>query len=169
MKEFKKIIALLLVVLLVFSLAACGSSDDTNTNNGTDTNTNTGDDANTGDDTNTGDVSYDEVTVNIAGTASETNNVSKGMLKWEELVEEKSGGAVQVEVFLNATSAPALQSSSPSSPALSRLASAPCLPSLPSSPTPSTPAFRLRSTPVSMPMPGPRLSLPRIWLRKLLT
>lgn len=103
MKEFKKIIALLLVVLLVFSLAACGSSDDTNTNNGTDTNTNTGDDANTGDDTNTGDVSYDEVTVNIAGTASETNNVSKGMLKWEELVEEKSGGAVQVEVFLNAT------------------------------------------------------------------
>ena len=28
MKEFKKIIALLLVVLLVFSLAACGSSDD---------------------------------------------------------------------------------------------------------------------------------------------
>ena len=93
MKEFKKIIALLLVVLLVFSLAACGSSDDTNTNNGTDTNTNTGDDANTGDDTNTGDVSYDEVTVNIAGTASETNNVSKGMLKWEELVEEKIGRA----------------------------------------------------------------------------
>ena len=36
MKEFKKIIALLLVVLLVFSLAACDSSDDTNTG---DTNT----------------------------------------------------------------------------------------------------------------------------------
>lgn len=68
MKEFKKIIALLLVVLLVFSLAACGSSDDTNTGD-----TNTGD-TNTGD-TNTGDVptpattptladvAYDEVTV----------------------------------------------------------------------------------------------------------
>lgn len=43
-----------------------------------------------GDDANTGDVAYDEVTVNIAGTAAETNNVSKGLLKWEELVEEKS-------------------------------------------------------------------------------
>lgn len=108
MKEFKKVIALLLALMLVFSLAACGGNDKntTTTDNNTTTNNTTTDNNNTTTDTNTTDttdVEYDEITLNIAGTAAETNNVSKGMLKWEELVEEKSGGKVQVEVFLNAT------------------------------------------------------------------
>ncbi len=100
MKEFKKVIALLLALMLVFSLAAC-SNDNNNTNTNDTNNGDAATDNNTAD--NNGDVEYDEITLNIAGTAAETNNVSKGMLKWEELVEEKSGGKVQVEVFLNAT------------------------------------------------------------------
>ena len=48
MKMTRKILALLLSVVMVLSLAACGKQNDgTNTGN----NTNTGDDANTGDTT----------------------------------------------------------------------------------------------------------------------
>lgn len=100
----KRWLAILLAAMLTVSMTACGSGDTNNdsTSDKTDQNQTTGDQtANTGD--GNSDVEYTEITLNIAGSAAESHPVSQGMLYWEKLVEERSGGAVQVEAFLNAT------------------------------------------------------------------
>lgn len=100
----KKIVALLLALVMVFALAACGSSNTPGTNNpGTDTpNTNnpgTGTPSASGKD-------YGEYSAehplelklsHFAG--SDTNQLAKLALKFEELVEEKTGGAVDVVIY----------------------------------------------------------------------
>ena len=100
----KRWLAILLAAMLTVSMTACGSGDTNNdsTSDKTDQNQTTGDQtANTG--VGNSDVEYTEITLNIAGSAAESHPVSQGMLYWEKLVEERSGGAVQVEAFLNAT------------------------------------------------------------------
>ena len=99
MKKFKRIMAMFLALILIFSLAACGTdgndaSDNSNPTDNSTTDNNTSDNS---------DVQYDEITLNIAGSASESHPVSQGMLKWADLVEERTNGKVQVETFLNAT------------------------------------------------------------------
>ena len=99
MKEFKRIMAMFLALILVFSLAACGTDGNDTSDNSNPTDNSTTDN-NTSDNS---DVQYDEITLNIAGSASESHPVSQGMLKWADLVEERTNGKVQVETFLNAT------------------------------------------------------------------
>lgn len=107
MKKFTKLTALFLAFLLMFSLAACGNdsaNSDTNkpqntTNDKPDTNPSTGD----------SEVQYDEVTINIANSVTKDHPVSAGHIKFEELVEERTNGAVQVEIFFNGTFGSGLQ------------------------------------------------------------
>lgn len=99
----KRVMALLLAVLLVFSLAACGAGDTNTENNGDTTNTENPTNQTTDGTDENSNVAYDELTLNIAGSAAESHPVSQGMLYWADLVEERTGGAVQVETFLNAT------------------------------------------------------------------
>ena len=108
MKKFTKLTALLLAVLMLFSLAACGggtpATNDTPTtqdNNPTDQDTST--------DSEDSEVQYDEVIINVANSVTEDHPVSAGHLKFEELVEERSNGAVQVEIFFNGTFGSGLQ------------------------------------------------------------
>ena len=94
----KRWLAILLAAMMTVSMTACGSSDTTSNDGSTpppdDTVTN---------DTAASDTEYTEITLNIAGSAAESHPVSQGMLYWADLMEERSGGAVQVEAFLNAT------------------------------------------------------------------
>ena len=95
----KRWLAILLAAMMTVSMTACGSSDTTSNYGSTppppdDTVTN---------DTAASDTEYTEITLNIAGSAAESHPVSQGMLYWADLMEERSGGAVQVEAFLNAT------------------------------------------------------------------
>ena len=107
MKKFKQLTALLLAVLLVFSLAACGGTPATNDTPTTQDNTPTDQDTST--DSEDSEVQYDEVVINVANSVTEDHPVSAGHLKFEELVEERSNGAVQVEIFFNGTFGSGLQ------------------------------------------------------------
>ena len=164
----KRWLAILLAAMLTVSMTACGSGDTNNdsTSDKTDQNQTTGDQtANTG--VGNSDVEYTEITLNIAGSAAESHPVSQGMLYWEKLVEERSGGAVQVEAFLNALSEQAPQSSSQFSPVPSNWVKGRCLLLLPSALIPSIQASHLHLTPVNMPMHGRRPNLHRHYMRKL--
>ena len=78
MKMTRKILALLLSVVMVLSLAACGKQNDgTNTGN----NTNTGDDANNGDTT-------AKVTLQVAYENNPGEPIDDAVNKWKELVDE---------------------------------------------------------------------------------
>lgn len=106
MKKFTRLTALILAVLMLFSLAACGSEPATNTPSTTQDTTPTDD---TSTDSNDSDVQYDEVVINIANSVNEDHPVSAAHLKFEELMEERTNGAVQVEIFFNATFGSGLQ------------------------------------------------------------
>ena len=107
MKKFTKLTALLLAVLMLFSLAACGGTPATNDTPTTQDNTPTDQDTST--DSEDSEVQYDEVIINVANSVTEDPPVSAGHLKFEELVEERSNGAVQVEIFFNGTFGSGLQ------------------------------------------------------------
>ena len=107
MKKFTKLTALLLAVLMLFSLAACGGTPATNDTPTTQDNTPT--DQDTSPDSEDSEVQYDEVIINVANSVTEDHPVSAGHLKFEELVEERSNGAVQVEIFFNGTFGSGLQ------------------------------------------------------------
>ncbi len=107
MKKFTQLTALFLAFLLMFSLAACGNdSANSDTNTPQDT---TNDKPNTNPDTGDAEVQYDEVTINIANSVTKDHPVSAGHIKFEELVEERTNGAVQVEIFFNGTFGSGLQ------------------------------------------------------------
>ena len=108
MKKFTKLTALLLAVLMLFSLAACGGGTPA-TNDTPTTQDNTPTDQDTSTDSEDSEVQYDEVIINIANSVTEDHPVSAGHLKFEELVEERSNGAVQVEIFFNGTFGSGLQ------------------------------------------------------------
>ena len=107
MKKFTKLTALLLAVLMLFSLAACGGTPATNDTPTTQDNTPTDQDTST--DSEDSEVQYDEVIINVTNSVTEDHPVSAGHLKFEELVEERSNGAVQVEIFFNGTFGSGLQ------------------------------------------------------------
>ncbi len=108
MKKFTKLTALLLAVLMLFSLAACGGGTPA-TNDTPTTQDNTPTDQDTSTDSEDSEVQYDEVIINVANSVTEDHPVSAGHLKFEELVEERSNGAVQVEIFFNGTFGSGLQ------------------------------------------------------------
>ncbi|MDD3164796.1 MAG: TRAP transporter substrate-binding protein [Oscillospiraceae bacterium] len=108
MKEFKKVVALVLVVVLVFALTACGSSKpaDTSTTTpaGNTTTTTPAADNNTAAPAGDAAVEYDNVTINFNGTTSDSNPIAMGVMNcFEKELEARSNGAVQVEVYLNST------------------------------------------------------------------
>ncbi len=76
----KKLLSVLLVLAMVFSLAACGGS---------------------GDSTDEEAASGDVITIKLAGTVSDTHPITKSEYKFAELVEEYSGGQMVVEVYPN--------------------------------------------------------------------
>ncbi|MDD3165405.1 MAG: TRAP transporter substrate-binding protein [Oscillospiraceae bacterium] len=102
MKKPMKLIALLLALTLFATITACGQrpapSDAPETAQPTDT---------TQPETaapETAQPTYDQVTINVNGTTSGSNPIAMAFLDvFEPMLEERSGGAVQVEVFLNAT------------------------------------------------------------------
>ena len=86
MKMTRKILALLLSVVMVLSLAACGKQND---------GTNTGNDTNTGDDANNGDTTA-KVTLQVAYENNPGEPIDDAVNKWKELVDERSNGAAVV-------------------------------------------------------------------------
>ena len=89
MKMTRKILALLLSVVMVLSLAACGKQND---------GTNTGDSTNTGDDANTGDTTA-KVTLQVAYENNPGEPISDAVEEWKRLVEERSNGTIELQLF----------------------------------------------------------------------
>lgn len=77
----KKILALVLALAMGLSLTACG-----------------GQDANTGD-ADTGDSGFEEMTWTAATSGADGSNFDAGLEKFSELLEERTGGAVKLEIF----------------------------------------------------------------------
>lgn len=75
----KKVLAMVLALAMVFALCACGNGS----NNG-------GDDA-----------TYDKITLTMAVNGTDTQVDSRVANHFKELVEEATGGAVQIEVYPN--------------------------------------------------------------------
>lgn len=84
----RKILAMLLTVVMVLSLAACGKQNDTNNGD----NTNNGDDANTGDTTT-------KVTLQVAYENNPGEPIDDAVNKWKELVDELSNGTIELQLF----------------------------------------------------------------------
>ena len=80
----KKLLAILLCLAMVFTFAACGGSSDSGSDSG--------DSA-----ADTGEV----ITIKLAGTVTEDHPITKSEYKFAELLEEKSGGTMVVEVYPN--------------------------------------------------------------------
>jgi len=97
----KKFLSLLLVCLMVFGLVACGGSQSNNTpaNNTPANNTPANTTPANNDAAST--VEYDKVTLTLAHGAAETTTLNDAALKFKELVEQKSGGNITVEVYPN--------------------------------------------------------------------
>lgn len=89
MKMTRKILALLLSVVMVLSLAACGKQND---------GTNTGDSTNTGDDANTGDTTA-KVTLQVAYENNPGEPISDAVEEWKRLVEDRSNGTIELQLF----------------------------------------------------------------------
>ena len=77
----KKFLALLLALVMVFALAACGESSDP------------------GSETSGGNVSGDVLTLKLAHPFNENNSNYDACEVFEQTLEEVSGGAVQVDIF----------------------------------------------------------------------
>ena len=77
----KKLVALLLALVMVFALAACGESSDP------------------GSETSGGNVSGDVITLKLAHPFNENNSNYDACEVFEQTLEEVSGGAVQVDIF----------------------------------------------------------------------
>lgn len=82
MKRSKKLLALLLAVLTIASCVLTGCGDNNATN-----------DVPSADD--------EVITIKLAGTVSEDHPITKAEHKFAELLEEKSGGTMKVDVFPN--------------------------------------------------------------------
>ena len=89
MKMTRKILALLLSVVMVLSLAACGKQN---------AGTNTGDSTNPGDDANTGDTTA-KVTLQVAYENNPGEPISDAVEEWKRLVEERSNGTIELQLF----------------------------------------------------------------------
>ena len=90
----KKFLALLLAMTMVFALAACGATPETTAPEKTTETTGT-----------TTGTTAPEYTIKFAtgSTADLANPQNVGTYKFEELVEERSNGRIQVECYINST------------------------------------------------------------------
>ena len=80
MKHIRKFAALVLALAMGMSLVACGEK---------------GGEASGGDDT--------VYTITAGGTVPEEHPISQGMMEFERVAEELSGGRIQVETYVNNT------------------------------------------------------------------
>lgn len=85
MNKSKKILLVTFVLIMGMILSACGGSKQSNN---TEKASGTGSDG-------------EKITIKFAHSAVETNSRNEAALKFKSLVEEKSGGAITVEVFPN--------------------------------------------------------------------
>ena len=74
----KKVLSLVLIVMMVFTLASCGGGESSTDSN-----------------------EISEMTINLGCTVAETHPIALGCKAFEEYVEEASGGKMQVEVHYN--------------------------------------------------------------------
>ena len=93
----KKFLSLVLALTLVASLVACGGSKKEEAPAKTETKT----EAPAKTETAAPGVEYTETTITWAHGAAETTTLHEAVLEFERLLEERSGGAVQVDVFPN--------------------------------------------------------------------
>jgi tripartite ATP-independent transporter DctP family solute receptor len=95
MKNFKRTISLMLILTMVFSMtvlmSACTSKETAVDIGGTTSNN----DAKPAEE-------YESMTIKVGGTVPETHPITKAQYLFEQIVEEGSGGAMQVEVYPNA-------------------------------------------------------------------
>ena len=85
----KKFLSLLLVMLMTASLTACGGSSSSGSNDSSN-------DAASGDDG-----TYTKVSLSLAHGAAETTTMNQSMIYLKEIVEERSGGAVTIDLYPN--------------------------------------------------------------------
>ena len=85
----KKFLSLLLVMLMTASLTACGGSSSSGS-------TDSSNDAASGDDG-----TYTKVSLSLAHGAAETTTMNQSMIYLKEIVEERSGGAVTIDLYPN--------------------------------------------------------------------
>jgi tripartite ATP-independent transporter DctP family solute receptor len=98
----KKTIAMAMAAAMVLSLAACGSSTDSSSSGSTGTDAAaTTEVASADDSAATAAASGDVITINVGYENATTEPAAKAVEKWKELVEEKSGGTIQLELFPN--------------------------------------------------------------------
>ena len=90
-KWTKRMMATLLCGAMMAGLAACGNSSTDTTANGT-----------AGDEPASNDAGA-TVTINVGYENATTEPAAQAAEKWKELVEEKSGGSIQLELFPNST------------------------------------------------------------------
>ncbi|MGI6180609.1 MAG: C4-dicarboxylate TRAP transporter substrate-binding protein [Agathobaculum sp.] len=92
----KRLLAALLCGAMALGMTACGGSGDKDAAADTgagDTAADAGDDA----------AAADAVTINVGYENAVTEPAAKACEKWKELVEEKSGGSIKLELFPNST------------------------------------------------------------------
>ncbi len=87
----KKALAFLLAAVMVFALAACGS---TTTPPATETPANTTTETNGS----TGEATFEKMTLNVGHSVSTDHGYHQGLVEFKRIVEEKTGGAVTVEI-----------------------------------------------------------------------
>lgn len=76
----KKVLAVFLVLVMIFTMAACGGNDSSADN---------------------GETGVREMTITVGGTVAEDHPLSLALAKFEEEVESASGGKMQVECHVN--------------------------------------------------------------------
>lgn len=84
----RKFLALLLTVILVFSIAGCGSSSNGSSGEG-----------NTGTSSSDGPTPENPLVLKVGHMGSETNPMNRYTLNFKERVEEETNGAIQIEIY----------------------------------------------------------------------
>lgn len=102
MKKVKKMIALLLSLVMVFSLVACGSSDTPSSSNTPSSSTPSTDTDNSGD--SSGEYVWPEnpekvYTLTVANAVTKDTQSGQALLKVKEELEKRSNGAVTLDIF----------------------------------------------------------------------
>jgi C4-dicarboxylate-binding protein DctP len=89
MKKIQKLFVVAVTLLLVFSLAACGSSSKETSGNSA-----SGEKGKSGDD-------IQEITIKISHVVAETTPKQAGAIAMKEYIEKESGGKIKVQVYPN--------------------------------------------------------------------
>lgn len=92
--RFLRMLAIFGLALLLLVVTACNSSSET----GTDTDSEQVSASNTEEGTG----KYEEMSIRLATSTPDDHSISQGAYKFKEIVEEKSGGQIKVEVYSNA-------------------------------------------------------------------